>query len=85
MDMFDIVTVAAEVVAGASVVSLGLAKVFPKFAKFGPVLTAVHKLLSLLALNHDKPDPGPAKSAVGKAKLVRDPKSGKVIGFKVRK
>lgn len=82
MEILDIVEVAAAVVSGSSVLALGLAKVFPKFAKFGPILSAVHKFLSALALNHDKPaDPGPAKPAVAKVKLVRDAK-GKVIGVR---
>ena len=83
MDMHDLIVVAAEVIAGASVLSLGLAKVFPKFGKFGPFLTGIAKVLKLLALNHkDRQDPGPVKPAVGKVKVLRDPKTGKVVGFR---
>lgn len=85
MDLNSVVDVVTGVVAGASVLSLALTKVFPKLAKVGPVLQFVSKLLRMLALNPKPADPGPAKPAVAKALVVRDPKTGKVVSVRVRK
>lgn len=82
MDLSDVVSVVTAVVTGASVLSLGLAKVFPSLGKFSPFLTAMAKVLKVLALNHRDRDPGPAKPAVRKVRVLRDPKSGKIVGFR---
>lgn len=82
MDFLDIATKGLEFVGGASVLSLTVAKMFPKLRKFGPFLTALSKVLGMLALNHKPRDQGPAKPAVRKVRVLRDSKTGKVIGFR---